>query len=202
MNSYPGAEYVVVGEPTDNLMVSASKGTKAFEVEILGKPFHSGYPQYGHSAVEEFVNLIERIRAIKWPVDSLLGDTTYNVGKLLSDNPQNILSPRLTCRIYFRTTFASDEAVQKEMLGMQSESIKITPLGGDTPSHYLTLPGFGTTTVAFGSDAPQLNNFKNKMLCGPGSILVAHTDKEHITFSDLELAVQNYKKIYHDLSQY
>ena len=32
-----------------------------------------------------------------------------------SDNPQNILSPELTCRLYFRTTFVSDEAVTQWM---------------------------------------------------------------------------------------
>lgn len=200
MKDYPGAEYVVVGEPTDNRMVSASKGTKAFEVEIEGTPFHSGYPQYGHSAIERFVDLMERLRRVDWPVDAELGDTTYNVGKLVSDNPQNILSPHLSCRIYFRTTFASDAMVQETMQGLASETVTIRPLGGDTPSRYLTLPGFETTTVAFGSDAPQLHNFKHKMLCGPGTILVAHTPREFITSADLEQAVRNYKAIYHTLN--
>ena len=39
------AEYLVVGEPTDNCMVSASKGTKSFDLKFTGEPFHSGYPQ-------------------------------------------------------------------------------------------------------------------------------------------------------------
>ena len=49
------AEYLVVGEPTDNCMVSASKGTKSFDLKFTGEPFHSGYPQYGVSAVDLFV---------------------------------------------------------------------------------------------------------------------------------------------------
>lgn len=199
MASHPGAEYVVVGEPTDNKMAEASKGTKAFDVEIRGKAFHSGYPQYGRSAVEEFVDLINKIRAIDWPDDALLGPTTYNVGRLVSDNPQNILSPRLTCRIYFRTTFASDAMVAEMLPAMSTDRVSITPLGGDTPSRYLTLDGFPTTVVAFGSDAPQLRNFKHKMLCGPGSILVAHTADERISIADLEEAARNYEGIFHAL---
>ena len=54
-----GAEWVVVGEPTDNYMASAAKGTKSFEVAFKGQAFHSGYPEYGESAVlyfNDFVN--------------------------------------------------------------------------------------------------------------------------------------------------
>ena len=33
-DKYPGGKYVIVGEPTDNCMASASKGTKAFEITL------------------------------------------------------------------------------------------------------------------------------------------------------------------------
>lgn len=197
----PGGKFVIVGEPTDNKMVKASKGTKAFEVTIYGKAFHSGYPEYGISAVSLFVDLINRLNDIEFPLDPLLGETTFNVGKLISDNPQNILSPKLTCRIYFRTTFSSDSIVCETMKKLSSERIEIKPLGGDTPMHYFTVPGFSTTTVSFGSDAPQLTNFQHKMLCGPGSILVAHTDNEFILVEDLEKAVNQYVAIYDSLKK-
>ena len=38
----PGAEWIIVGEPTDNCMVTASKGTQAFQVTIRGKACQSG----------------------------------------------------------------------------------------------------------------------------------------------------------------
>jgi acetylornithine deacetylase len=195
-----GAEYVIVGEPTDNKMVTASKGTKSFDVAIIGKSFHSGYPQYGVSAVEKFVDLMETLRKTSFPVDSVLGETTWNVGLLSSNNPQNILSNSLTCRIYFRTTFASDDFVVKTMLSLNDDYVKVTNRGGDTPSNYLTVDGFETTTVAFGSDAPQLTNFRHKLLCGPGSILVAHTPDEFIYIDDLEKACENYVRLYKALS--
>ena len=34
--------WVIVGEPTDNCMATAAKGTKSFEVSFKGKAFHSG----------------------------------------------------------------------------------------------------------------------------------------------------------------
>lgn len=199
--AYPQTKYVIVGEPTDNKMVTASKGTKSFDVTVTGKKFHSGYPQYGDNAIEHLVAIINKLQATEFPKDDVLGDTTWNIGLLHSDNPQNIVSDKVQCRIYFRTTFASDEFVVKTMLAFNNDKVTVTNRGGDTPSRYTTIDGFETTTVAFGSDAPQLTNFTHKLLCGPGSILVAHTADEYIRVSDIEKAVDNYVKIFEHLSK-
>ena len=214
---------IIVGEPTDNCMATAAKGTKSFEVTFEGKAFHSGYPQYGCSAVEMFGDFLNALRSIVFPKDEILGDTTWNIGKLSSDNPQNILSDHLTCRVYFRTTFESDEMVcnvMKNMAGPDArlrfgrrrvqdgsdivakevapwqKSMSVKAFGGDAPTMYETLDGFQTKPVAFGSDAPQLKCFDRKILCGPGSILVAHRPEEHIMLSDIETAVGNYVRMY------
>lgn len=193
---HPGAEYVIVGEPTDNCMASASKGTKSFEVTIIGKKAHSGYPEYGVSAVELFVDFMERLRKTDFPVDPELGDTTYNVGRLESSNPQNVLSDKVSFRLYFRTTFASDSIVSEVIPGFANSFTGIRALGGDTPSRYLVLDGFPSKPVAFGSDAPQLTNFRNKILCGPGSILAAHTSSEYILLDDIRRATDNYVRMF------
>ena len=190
------APVLVVGEPTDNCMVSASKGTKRFDLTFTGKAFHSGYPEHGLSAVELFVDFMERLRAAGFPDDPVLGPTTWNVGKLLSDNPQNILSPCLTCRIYFRTTFASDAEVSEWMRAQASDTLRVEPFGGDAPARYFTLPGIPSKPVSFGSDAPHLSNFERKVICGPGTITVAHRDDEFLAFADLEQAISNYIHIY------
>lgn len=226
---HPGGDWVIVGEPTDNCMVSASKGTKAFEVEFCGKPFHSGYPQHGVSAVMMFNDFVNALRDTDFPDDDILGDTTWNIGRLVSDNPQNILSDSLVCRIYFRTTFESDgmiaeimdriaeDVAAKYSLCVASDrdggsrchntpepaggkhagiAVKVKCLGGDVPSRCETFPGFKTKPVAFGSDAPHLNRFRHKALCGPGTILVAHTADEYIMLGDIEEAARNYVKMF------
>lgn len=226
-DAHPGAEWVVVGEPTDNHMASAAKGTKSFEVTFTGEAFHSGYPQYGSSAVLMFNDFVNALRSIGFPHDPVLGDTTWNIGKLISDNPQNILSDRLTCRVYFRTTFESDDMVcniMKNIAGPQArlrfgrpqvqdgsdivakdvapwqKAMSVVAFGGDSPTKFETLDGFPVKPVAFGSDAPQLTNCPRKILYGPGSILVAHRDDEQIALSDLEKAMQNYIEIYEALA--
>ena len=214
--------WVIVGEPTDSCMATAAKGTKSFEVTFKGKAFHSGYPEYGESAIQYFNDFMNALRSIRFPYDDTLGETTYNIGKLSSDNPQNILSPELTCRVYFRTTFESDEMVcnvMKNMAGPDArlrfgrpkvqdgsdivakevaswqKAMTVEPFGGDSPTRYETFEGFETKPVSFGSDAPQLTNILHKVLCGPGSILVAHRPDEHINIEDIETAVHNYIKM-------
>ena len=227
-DAHPGAEWVVVGEPTDNYMASAAKGTKSFEVTFTGEAFHSGYPQYGRSAILMFNDFVNALRSIGFPQCEILGDTTWNIGKLSSDNPQNILSDKLTCRVYFRTTFESDEMVcniMKNMAGPDArlrfgrpkvqdgsdivakevapwqKAMSVVAFGGDSPTKFEVLEGFPSKPVAFGSDAPQLTNCPRKILCGPGSILVAHRDDEHIALADLEKAVQNYVNIFEEIKR-
>ena len=194
------APFLIIGEPTENRMVSASKGTKAFELTFRGEPFHSGYPQFGHSAVDSFVDFVNGLRAVDFGEDPVLGPTTWNIGKLSSDNPQNVLSPLLSCRLYFRTTFVSDSKVSGAVLGLaEGKNLTVKEIGGDTPARYLTVPGIPSGPVSFGSDAPHLCNFSHRAICGPGSIRHAHRDDEQISLSELKTAVEQYIKIFKSL---
>lgn len=220
------ADWVIVGEPTDNCMASAAKGTKSFEVTFDGVACHSGYPENGSSAVMYFNDFVNALRSIVFPDDPVLGKTTWNIGKLVSDNPQNILSDRLTCRVYFRTTFESDTMVCNIMKNIAGEdarlrfgrpkvqdgsdivakdvapwqkAMNVCALGGDTPSHFETLEGYGVKPVAFGSDAPQLTCFRHKILFGPGSILVAHRPEEYVMIEDLYTAKNNYVDMFYGI---
>ena len=214
--------WVIVGEPTDNCMATAEKGTKSYDVTFSGKSCHSGYPELGASAIMYFNDFVSALRSIVFPVDEVLGETTWNIGDLVSANPQNILSDRLTCRIYFRTTFESDEMVRNIMKNIAGpdarlrfgrpavqdgsdivaksvapwqEAMSVNLRGGDAPTRFEVLDGFPVKAVAFGSDAPVLKCFRHRILCGPGSIHVAHRPDEHINIEDIETAVHNYIKM-------
>ena len=189
-----GSGWLVVGEPTDNIPVSASKGTAAFAVTVRGRACHSGYPELGRSAVETFVDIVGKLRKENFPVDPELGETTWNIGRLSSDNPQNILSPLLTFRVYFRTTFASEDAVNAAMERIVREfpEVEAEALGGDHPMRYRVPEGYRSAPVAFGSDTPRMTKFRNRTLCGPGSIFVAHTPEEYILGSEILKAKEQY----------
>ena len=54
------------------------------------------------------------------------------------------------------------------------------------------VPGFETEVFAYFSDVPFLTNWGTPLLLGPGTIHVAHTDREQIAIADLERAVDLY----------
>ena len=47
----------------------------------------------------------------------------------------------------------------------------------------------------YGTDIPSLKGEHKRYLYGPGTILVAHSDHEHLKVSDLEEAVEGYKSL-------
>lgn len=193
----PGGNFVLVGEPTENCLATAATGTKAFAVTIRGTACHSGYPELGESAVAKFVECMNILGAVEFPEDPVLGATTWNVGRLRSDNPQNILSPEVTFRLYFRTTFATDTLILKVLEGICPDGTEVEALGGDDPLTYFhAVEGIPARPVAFGSDAPRLRKFARRAICGPGSIRTAHTADEQVLLSELETAARQYIRIY------
>ena len=51
------------------------------------------------------------------------------------------------------------------------------------------LGGFPTFVAAFTTDIPALSNWGVPLLIGPGSVHVAHTDREYVEKKQLEEAV-------------
>jgi acetylornithine deacetylase len=55
--------------------------------------------------------------------------------------------------------------------------------------------GFETMIANYGTDCPNLKGDHASYLYGPGSIFVAHGDDEALRVSDLEDAVEGFKKL-------
>jgi len=193
-------DYVIVGEPTENKLISAGKGTALYSVVIKGKSSHSGYPSYGDNAIERFRFFLNDLSEVEFPLDNILGGTTYNIGKLSSQNAHNVISDCVSFRIYFRTTFASYGVIDDIMQKMSGRNILIERISNDKPIKFHTMDGFETGVVAYGSDAPHLTNAGEIMLYGPGNILHAHTNDEQITLDEMENAVIDLKNIYNKLN--
>jgi acetylornithine deacetylase len=64
---------------------------------------------------------------------------------------------------------------------------------------FRTLPGIVTMTAAFTTDIPKLTNWGEPMLLGPGSIHVAHTDREFVSKKELAEAVELYVRVAREL---
>lgn len=194
-----GCEYLIIGEPTENKLISAAKGNIQIAVTINGKAAHSGYPQAGESAVETLHKFLNGLTALELPEDSMLGKTTYNIGNLVSANAHNVLSDLVTFNLLFRTTFSSHQIIPEKISSLTNDNIKLEFKSSAIPLKFHTVEGFITDIVAYGSDAPYLMNLGKPMLYGPGSILDAHTAHEKIAIAGLEQAVKDLKTIYYKL---
>src|SRR5260370_25374142 len=68
-----GSRFLINGEPTENRLALGSKGALRYEITTHGKLAHSAYPELGHSAIHALLEVLQDIRQIPLPCDSLLG---------------------------------------------------------------------------------------------------------------------------------
>lgn len=191
-----GAEYVIVGEPTENRLISAAKGTALYKVTVRGKGAHSGYPGEGDDALKRFVDFYNNLSELQFPEDPALGKTTWNIGRLSSENAFNVVPSHLEFNLYVRTTFATHKEIDGVIERFASDYIEIIPVSKSDPMTFHTEEGFPTGVVAYGSDAPLLTSASSVLLYGPGSILKAHTENESITIREIDKAVKDLKEIF------
>lgn len=191
--------FVIVGEPTENKLISASKGNILFELTFHGKAAHSGYPDFGVDAIRKFHLFLSKLLNFDFPNDDILGNTTFNISNLISANASNVIPYLLKCKVFFRTTFASHHIIETTIHSLMDETDECKLLYSDLPMNFHIIPGFQTGFVAYGCDAPELKNLGIPLLYGPGSILTAHTSGEYISIADMHLAVSDLTKIFEHL---
>ncbi|MHC1780642.1 MAG: M20/M25/M40 family metallo-hydrolase [Bacteroidales bacterium] len=200
-NLIKDCKYVIIGEPTENKLIKAGKGIQLYDVQIKGLSSHSGYPQYGDDAIERMRIFLDKLSEIKFPIDPVIGSTTYNIGMLQSNNAHNVLPNLVTFKIYFRTTFASHLVIENKLKSISDEKITVTKVREDKPFEFFYIDGYHSDIVAFACDGPCLYNLGKCLLYGPGSIKVAHTEKEFINIADVERAVIDLKNIFKTLNR-
>jgi len=188
--------HVVVGEPTEGRMAVGHKGALAVTLRAGGRAAHSGYPELGSSAVHTLLDALADVRSASWGADRLLGDATVNVGTIEGGVASNVLAPSAGARLMIRLVGPSRDARARmaEILERHPD-VEAVDLTASDPVRCLTLDGFSTEPVSFGSDLPWLEAFGDRLLFGPGSIRHAHTSEERIEKRALVEAVAAYRSI-------
>ncbi|KAI4757891.1 Zn-dependent exopeptidase [Aureobasidium sp. EXF-3400] len=212
---------IIFGEPTEGKLAAGHKGMLGFTLNAFGKAAHSGYPWLGRSANEVLVQALSALMqlSLELPKSDKYGSTTINIGKIEGGVAGNVVAQNASAQIAIRIAAGTPEEIGKRV----HKAIKSATDEFKAPGHededmfeivfaskgYAPVDidhdvdGFGTITVNYGTDIPNLEKLdgQKRYLYGPGSILVAHSDHEAITLSDLETAVQDYEKlILHSLS--
>jgi acetylornithine deacetylase len=193
-NSALQTEYLINGEPTDNKLASATKGSLRLNLRSRGRAAHSAYPEQGESAIEKLLDVLERIRQCDWPVDDLLGETTCNIGVIGGGTRANVVPDTAFADLQFR--LVSEAApVRKLIEAAVAGSAEIEYLSEHEPVRLETIEGIERCVVRFTTDIPYLSNWGKPLLLGPGSILNAHTEHEFVEKRELEEAVEIYVQL-------
>ncbi|CAN6611450.1 hypothetical protein TRVA0_004S04126 [Trichomonascus vanleenenianus] len=190
-------ETVIFGEPTELKLGVGHKGIALASYSVHGKASHSGYPELGVSANEILVDLLNELLETEWPVDDLLGPSTFNIGKISGGVAGNVVPAEAEALVSVRIAHDHDFVVSKIKQAAESRPrVNLDNLYSVAPQ-YLSydVPGFDNIILKYSTDIPNLDGNFTKYLYGPGSIHQAHGAEEHITFSDLIDSVDGYKRL-------
>jgi acetylornithine deacetylase len=185
------SKYLVNGEPTENHIALASKGTLRVEVTASGRMAHSAYPELGESAINKLIAALSRLLAMPLPSDPEIGPCTLNIGLIEGGRAPNVIPDHAHADLVYRLIGPSQD-LRRGILAAAGDQVKIEfPL--ELPFLRLrTIDGPPTMIAAFTTDIPRLTNWGEPLLIGPGSIHVAHTEREFIDKQQLADAIELY----------
>ncbi|KAL8889432.1 MAG: hypothetical protein Q9192_006021 [Flavoplaca navasiana] len=197
---HPAYETVIFGEPTDLKLASGHKGNLAIAVTAIGKGGHSGYPWLGENANSMLLPALLALDHLPLPNSKKYGNTTLNIGKMVGGEAGNVIASSAYADIQVRIAGGEPEVSQSLIVDAVKEvderlRVHFWSQGYGPVNIDHDVEGFETITVNYGTDIPWLDGDHKRYLYGPGSILDAHSDHEHLSLQDLAEAVEGYKKL-------
>ncbi len=194
-NEHPkGSRFLINGEPTDNRLALASKGTLRAVIKASGKMAHSAYPELGESAVHKLVNALERLLQVKLPTNEEVGPSTLNIGVIEGGRAPNVIADKARAQVLVRLVGPSEETrkvIQDAISGLAEVDFTL-----EIPFMRMKqVEGLPTMIASFTTDVPALTNWGEPLLLGPGSIHVAHTPNERLAKQELRDAIELYTQV-------
>jgi acetylornithine deacetylase len=194
-NKFPkGNRFLINGEPTDNRIAIASKGTLRLTLRAKGKMAHSAYPELGDSAVHKLVSALDDVLKLPLPMAEDVGACTLNIGTIHGGHAPNVIADEASARVLVRLIGPGAEILNaiKHAVGDRAEveTEKENPF-----IRLTTFPGMPTMVAAFATDIPSLSAWGKPLLFGPGSIHVAHTPHERLAKKEMHEAIGHYVAI-------
>ena len=194
-------EYIIVGEPTDNQMITGCKGLLAVRIKTKGKKVHSSTPDKGKSANLEMIKLLNELQnfyekeiKVERNDNFEVNYTTMNIGLINGGNSINSVSDKCESFIDFR--IAKVEHIEKIKQKINELSEKYNP---DIYYEIEIQPFFNKIdflenekTANFMTEASWVKG--KRIILGPGPV-TAHEINEHISKKSLRLLVEQYKEL-------
>jgi acetylornithine deacetylase len=189
-----GSRYLINGEPTDNRLALASKGSLRGVVRARGRMAHSAYPELGESAVHKLVEALGRVLAVELPTLDGVGPSTLNIGLLEGGRAPNVIADAAEAQVLVRLVGPSEPT--RRALEAAVEGLAEIDFTLEIPFVRMrAVDGLETMIASFTTDVPALTNWGEPLLLGPGSIHVAHTPHERLSKRELFEAIDLYADV-------
>jgi len=172
----------------------ASKGALGVVLTARGMRAHSAYPEVGERAIHKLTEVLARILALQLPVVDDIGPSTLNIGLVQGGRAPNVIADHAEAQILIR--LVGDSASTRAAIEECAAGLAEVDFTLEIPFVRLrALEGFPTMVAKFTTDIPQLMNWGEPLLLGPGSIHVAHTPFEKLAKRELLDAVDLYVEV-------
>ena len=189
-----GSRFLINGEPTDNRLALASKGALRAVLKSTGKMAHSAYPELGDSAVHKLVEALGKMLALPLPTLEDVGPSTLNIGQIQGGHAPNVIADQAEAQVLVR--LVGDSAPVRAALVEAAAGLAEVDFTLEIPFVRLrAVEGVPTMIAKFTTDIPQLSNWGEPLLLGPGSIHVAHTPFEKLAKKELLEAIELYIRV-------
>ncbi len=189
-----GCKFLINGEPTENRIAIASKGSLRVQLTASGRMAHSAYPELGDSAINKLIEALHRLRQMELPSDLEIGPCTMNVGIIEGGRAPNVIADQARAQLLYRLVGPAKN-LRDEIVSTIHDLAKVEFTLEIPAIRLRTFEGLPTMVAAFTTDIPALSNWGQPMLIGPGSIHVAHTEGEHVEKKQLNEAVDLYCQV-------
>lgn len=196
-----GSKYLINGEPTENKMALGSKGCLRYELTARGKMAHSAYPELGESAILKLLAVLRDLTEAEWETHPILGKSTLNIGTISGGRAPNVIPDHAFAELFLRLVDDGASSRAKTLAlcegRVEAKEVLLVPA-----VHMGHLEGFETTVVSYTTDIPAfLGAWGTPFLIGPGTIHVAHTERERIEKDQLLASVEIYREMVKRLLQ-
>lgn len=188
--------YLVNGEPTNNKLVTVSRGCIDIDVSFTAAP--TGSRANVLDANTAAINFLEKLLQAKLPSHPLLGDSNVNVGLIHGGQGRSVPSSSCKVGLCFRCVSPTSSAV--ELVRSLAPDSEISTGYRCEPCELMTLEGFDRDVALFGSDIGIFKQLGCKLLMiGPGSIKNAHQSDEFVSISELTRGAELHVRIVKEL---
>ena len=211
------ATAAVISEPTEMRIAVASKGVVRWRIECRGKAAHSSKPDMGVNAITGMARIIMAFEAdsarLRSTTHPLLGSPTLNIGLIEGGRQVNVVPDVCAIELdrrmlpgekisevlaHYRSLVDSDLNVRFDIPMLEDEALETsceTELVRAAVRVAEDLRMNSTPVgVPFGTDASKFSRAGiPSIICGPGSIDLAHGAIEYIEIEQVAQAVKFYR---------